>query len=70
MFIRRVSKPVLERWGVAYTAELTSACVSMRKGRTPSMATAMAVPLSLRSLCVIRCSEGFSTGRRPDWRIS
>ena len=45
MFIRRISKPVAERCGLPYTAELTSAWVSMRNGRTPSMADAMATPL-------------------------
>lgn len=44
MFSRRCSNPVAERCGVPYAADDTRACVSTRKGRTPSMAELMATP--------------------------
>ncbi len=49
IFIRRVSKPVADLWGVPYTAVLTRAWVSIRNGRVPSIMAATAMPLRFSS---------------------
>ncbi len=59
------SKPVDERCGVPYAAELTKACVSINIGRMPSMVAAMATPLTNSSLAVINISEGLLTSLKP-----
>ena len=46
MFNLRKSNPVALLWGVPYTAELTSACISMSMGRIPSTVAEIAVPLN------------------------
>ena len=70
MFIRRKSNPVAERCGFPYTAELTKACVSIKKGRTPSMAEAIATPLIPSWSWLSNSSDGLLTWRNPFWRIS
>ena len=45
IFILRISNPVAERCGLPYTALLTNACVSIKNGRIPSIAEAIAMPL-------------------------
>ena len=44
------SNPVDDRCGVPYTAELTSACVSIRKGLIPSIVAEMDTPLRFSSI--------------------
>ena len=46
IFILLKSNPVADRCGVPYAAVLTKDCVSIRNGRIPSMAAAMATPLN------------------------
>ena len=70
MLRRRWSKPVAVRCGVPYAADETKACVSTKKGRTPSMAAEMATPERPSWSCVSSNSEGLETGRRPSCRIS
>ena len=65
IFSRRTSKPVADRWAVPYTAELTSACTSNRKGRVPSSMALTAVPLKPSSCIGISISEGLDTCRSP-----
>ena len=70
IFIRRRSNPVAERCGLPYTAELTNACVSIKNGRTPSMAEAIATPLIPSWSCERSSSDGLLTCRSPSCRIS
>ncbi len=46
IFILRISNPVADRCGLPYAAELTKDCVSIKKGRTPSMVAEIVAPLS------------------------
>ena len=64
------SNPVDDRCGVPYTAELTSACVSIRKGLIPSIVAEMDTPLRFSSMWETNNSDGLCTSLRPMLLIS
>ena len=63
--MRRMSNPVADRCGTPYAEVLTSACTSIKNGRTPSIIAEIATPLNPSLFLLNNNSLGFTTSRNP-----